>query len=82
MQEKIQNQSMSDSSTKQSLYTHCQNHINDRISLLEKQLQSLKEARDNETKSSAGDKFETGRAMMQSEVQKIQSQLQQARLIS
>ena len=37
---------------------------------------SAKEARDNESKSSAGDKYETGRAMMQVEIEKYENQLQ------
>ena len=33
-------------------------------------IESAKESRDNDTKSSAGDKFETGREMMQMEIDK------------
>ena len=33
-------------------------------------MQSIRASRDNETKSSAGDKYETGRAMMQAELDK------------
>lgn len=40
-------------------------------------LAAAKESRDNDTKSSAGDKFETGRAMMQQEMDKIEQQLHQ-----
>ena len=36
-----------------------------------------KESRNNETKSSAGDKYETGRAMVQMEIEKNQAQLAQ-----
>ena len=38
---------------------------------------SIAESKLNETKSSAGDKYETGRAMMQMEQDKISSQLDQ-----
>ncbi|MBL0341096.1 MAG: 3-oxoacyl-ACP synthase [Bacteroidetes bacterium] len=36
---------------------------------------SAKESRDNDTKSSAGDKYETGRAMMQIEIENNEMQL-------
>ena len=42
---------------------------------LEKAISSIEESKLNETKSSAGDKFETGRAMMQMEQDKTESQL-------
>lgn len=48
----------------------------DDISLYEKSLSDLEEDISNETKSSAGDKFETSREMMQQERQKTESQLQ------
>jgi len=38
-------------------------------------IDSINEAKRNETKSSAGDKFETGRAMMQAEEDKVSGQL-------
>lgn len=66
---------------KQSLYNYCKQNNSQRISTLEERLKSLEESRDNETKSSAGDKFETGRAMMQTEVEKIQRQLSEAHLV-
>lgn len=37
-------------------------------------LEFAKESRDNETKSTAGDKYETGRAMADIEVQKLENQ--------
>lgn len=40
---------------------------------------SAKEARDGDTKSSAGDKYETGREMMQMEMDKAAIQLQSAK---
>ena len=43
---------------------------------LQNNLASVEESRNNETKSSVGDKYETGRAMMQLEHQKLTSQLQ------
>lgn len=50
--------------------------LNDRKTGLENALATAKESRDNDTKSSAGDKFETGRAMMQQEMDKLEHQRQ------
>jgi transcription elongation GreA/GreB family factor len=47
------------------------------IGEFEQSVNSIIESKVNETKSSAGDKFETGRAMMQLELDKIESQLDQ-----
>jgi len=60
---------------KQSLHQHCQEKLKAQINALEANLQSIIESRNNETKSSVGDKYETGRAMMQLEFQKVESQL-------
>lgn len=51
--------------------------LEERIAKSTAALQSLKEARDKETKSSAGDKFETGRAMVQQEQERLSKQLMQ-----
>jgi len=45
------------------------------IEALDQEVKSIKEARNSDTKSSAGDKFETGRAMMQMEMDKYESGL-------
>ena len=44
---------------------------------LQAALKSIEESKQNETKSSAGDKYETGRAMMQMEQDKINAQFSQ-----
>ncbi|MCY1723120.1 hypothetical protein OU798_22420 [Prolixibacteraceae bacterium Z1-6] len=44
--------------------------LNERIELARLAIDSAKESRDNETKSSVGDKYETGRTLMQMEVEK------------
>ncbi|MCG6189225.1 hypothetical protein [Maribellus maritimus] len=49
--------------------------LDDRISFLKQSIQAAKESRDNETKSSVGDKYETGRAMVQMELEKNLAQL-------
>ena len=49
-----------------------------KIETAKKAIESAKESRDNDTKSSAGDKYETGRAMMQMEMDKSELQLHHA----
>ena len=49
--------------------------IEEQLASLRKAISSIEESKLNETKSSAGDKFETGRAMMQMEQDKTESQL-------
>lgn len=49
--------------------------LNDKISNLKKDINSLKESQKNDTKSSMGDKYETGRAMIQLELEKYHSRL-------
>ena len=60
------------------LYTHCQECLQNKINTIQSALISITESRDNETKSSVGDKYETGRAMMQLEEEKYQAQLANA----
>ena len=49
--------------------------LNNKISTLNKDINSLKESQKNDTKSSMGDKYETGRAMIQLELEKHHSRL-------
>lgn len=65
-------------SLKKQLYQACLDLITERIENARKALQAAREAGNEETKSSAGDKYETGRAMMQQEQEKFQVQLSQA----
>lgn len=60
---------------KQQLIDHCRAEIDARVTSLADALTAITTARDSETKSSAGDKFETGRAMMQLEEAKLNRQL-------
>lgn len=66
-------------STKKALFDICEKQMLDRIKRLEAQLSTIRESRNNETKSSAGDKYETGRTMMQLEEEKSQAQLSRTR---
>jgi transcription elongation GreA/GreB family factor len=52
---------------KKAYNTHCLETVGERLNTIEKNLDSLMDAKRNETKSSAGDKYETGRAMIQNE---------------
>ena len=47
----------------------------EKIEQLRSAILATKESRDNDTKSSAGDKYETGREMMQAEINKNEAQL-------
>lgn len=63
---------------KQQLILQCKAQLEARIETLNRTVEAIRTARNNETKSSAGDKYETGRAMMQMEEDKVLSQLDQA----
>jgi len=63
---------------KQALYEACKENIDRRIASIEQRLKGITDSRNNETKSSAGDKYETGRAMMQIEEQNSKVQLAEA----
>ncbi|GAB1308277.1 hypothetical protein KH5_09600 [Urechidicola sp. KH5] len=63
---------------KQRLYNYCQQFVQTKLDTLERRIDSLKGDLNSETKSSAGDKHETGRAMLQLEMEKSGAQLQEA----
>lgn len=52
-------------SIKSELYAHCLDYVEKRIAVIEKTMQEAQASANNETKSSAGDKYETTRSMMQ-----------------
>lgn len=52
-------------SIKSELYTYCLDYVEKRIAVIEKTMQEAQTSANNETKSSAGDKYETTRSMMQ-----------------
>ena len=66
-------------SLKQTLYQTCLATLAAKMVDLQKAIDSIDESKQNETKSSAGDKYETGRAMMQMEADKITAQLELAK---
>ena len=62
---------------KEELFIACNSYLEERINRIQSSLEDLNEALQNETKSSAGDKYETSREMINTEVNKLSVQLQQ-----
>ncbi|MFD2725741.1 3-oxoacyl-ACP synthase [Hyunsoonleella rubra] len=60
---------------KKQLYQQCEVFIENRLVTVQKSIEDIQNALLSETKSSAGDKHETGRAMMQLEREKAGQQL-------
>ena len=58
------------------LYTQCETFANKHLQTVQEIITSNQKALQSETKSSAGDKHETGRAMLQLEMEKAGQQLQ------
>lgn len=65
--------------TKRHLLSSCEAYIDERIDQLEKGIADLKEALKLETKCSMGDKYETGRAMLHLEFEKLSLQYEEYR---
>ena len=65
---------------KKTLFDHCRAHLEKKMRLLEQQKKSLQKDLTSETKSSAGDKHETGRAMIQLEREKLGNQIREIEL--
>ncbi|WBU90596.1 3-oxoacyl-ACP synthase [Cellulophaga omnivescoria] len=63
---------------KEELLKFCASFVNNRISRIQKNIAGVQESLTSETKSSAGDKHETGRAMLQLEREKLGAQLLEA----
>ncbi|GAA0736884.1 3-oxoacyl-ACP synthase [Gaetbulibacter jejuensis] len=65
-------------SIKQELYSQCLNFVENRIEAIKRNIEEIQQSLLSETKSSAGDKHETGRAMIQLEREKAGEQLREA----
>jgi transcription elongation GreA/GreB family factor len=61
--------------TKQELYNKCEDFLNSRLKVIKNTISGIQNSLQSETKSSAGDKHETGRAMLQLEREKAGNQL-------
>ncbi|MGZ3864706.1 MAG: hypothetical protein ACXVPN_09935 [Bacteroidia bacterium] len=66
---------------KKSVYAACCGLLKENISSLKKFIRELEEGSENDTKSSAGDKHETARAMLQLEQEKLSKQLHNSQLL-
>ena len=60
---------------KQELYNKCEAYLNKRLQVIQNTILDIQNSLQSETKSSAGDKHETGRAMLQLEREKAGNQL-------
>lgn len=65
-------------SIKQELHSQCLNFVENRIEAIKHNIEEIQQSLLSETKSSAGDKHETGRAMIQLEREKAGEQLREA----
>ncbi len=63
---------------KEQLYRLCHAFADERIAMLREAMATAQASANEETKSSSGDKYETGRAMMQLEMEKYNEQLSEA----
>ena len=66
---------------KKRLLNHCIQIAHSKASALESELDATRESTTSESKSTAGDKHETGRAMMHLEQEKLHKQLAEAQTI-
>ncbi|CAM4085629.1 GreA/GreB family elongation factor [Gillisia hiemivivida] len=62
---------------KEELYKKCEGYLEEKIARISHSIQDLELALTNESKSSAGDKYETSREMINIEIHKLSTQLQQ-----
>ncbi len=60
---------------KEKLYAYCKQWVEEKVKLAEQAIKSAQASANEETKSSAGDKYETSRAMAQLEIEKNSYQL-------
>jgi len=63
---------------KHKLLSHCKEYVDTRIATARQSMEHAQQAANEEGKSSVGDKYETGRAMMQIERDKAAAQLDEA----
>lgn len=67
---------------KQQLFKACQDFLNNSLKTIQKTISDIQNSLETETKSSAGDKHETGRAMLQLEREKAGHQLAEIQKLS
>lgn len=64
---------------KEELFKHCIHYVEECINTAQLAIQDAQSSANDDTKSSAGDKFETGREMMQQEIDRNRKQLEEAK---
>lgn len=64
---------------RKALFKACRSYVDQRVQRILKSISDLEESLLNESKSSAGDKYETGREMINMEYEKLSNQLQEFR---
>jgi hypothetical protein len=68
---------MTDPDLKRKVHTACLDMIEDKINTIQEEYRLYQDSAANETKSSAGDKHDTGKAMMQMEQEKLGAQFRE-----
>lgn len=66
---------------KQRMYAQCLDMVQERLDTITKNMDALMDAKTSETKSSAGDKYETGMAMIQNQEELYTRQLAETTVI-
>ena len=66
---------------KETLYQGCEAFVNERLNSIQERIHNIQESLMSETKSSAGDKHETGRAMLDIERENTSKQLQEVEIL-
>ncbi len=64
-------------SLKRKLFSLCEEYVNQKIESAQEAIDNAQNSANEETRSSSGDKYETGRSMMQLEIEKYSSQLEE-----
>ncbi len=62
---------------KNQLLSHCRSIVTEKVIALKSELKTLQESADQDTKSSVGDKYETGRAMIHLEQENVMRQYEE-----
>lgn len=75
----IKNDSEVKMTVKEQLFQLCKGYVEDRITMAAEAIKFARESSQTETKSSAGDKYETGRAMAQLEIENNSRHLAEAK---
>lgn len=66
------------SDIKEKLHRICMDYVEERIASAQHAITAARESANDDTKSSAGDKYETGREMMQQEIDRNRKQLEES----